>query len=357
MNIQRWIVICFIVCCLTACQDGGQLNLPPVSGTPDFSEAEDPTVGQPDQNPGNPTVPNDKPNPPVDPETKPDPETPTPEDNNPGIQPYLTVANNPDAFFVHQDASLCGTTSFYMMFKYLGDHLTLNGMTHILQDNQLVEVDLIESIPNPRYLELTEDSLIYNYVNGQDDSSGGTNWSSLMSAARNLKHGNGAPFYEVLQSHNDNPAWNPNRDPAADPDKSDWVSKWDDDQEWTAADYNPNDLSGNNLRWHILQQDLIPFLKNNAMVMIHLKRIWYYSGHYVVVVGYDAATRELIYMDPNNPDFDPNNDNFGSADWKQALERVDVEEFVKAKWYQHGDDDARWDGKWLGFRHDHTEGD
>ncbi len=220
-----------------------------------------------------------------------------------GPQPYETIMQDPQAYFVHQDAGLCGATSLYMMFKFLGDHR---------EGFAPANVDLVEDLPNADYSELTEDSKMWQHVDG-------TNWSALKDAMTSLQDADGNPFYEVFESQDD------------------------------PSDYNS---VGDEERFKILQQSMLPFLCKDAPALIHLKRQWPYSGHYLVVVGYDPAAKEIVYLDPNDPDFDPNEKDLSGADWSRVLRRVGVEAFIQEKWYV-GDHlyDARWDGKWLGFRH------
>jgi len=222
-----------------------------------------------------------------------------------GPQPYETIQQDPQTYFVHQDAGVCGATSLYIMFKYSGDHLSGSGPAN---------VDLTEDIPNVEYAELTKDSKMWQHVDG-------TNWSTLEDAMTSLEDAQGNPFYEIFQSNADE------------------------------SDYNS---IGDDKRFKVLQQEMLPFLCTDSPVLIHLKRQWPYSGHYLVVVGYDAESQEMVYLDPNDPDFDPNDSRFDptAADWSKVLRRVNLEDFLTEKWFE-GDSlyDARWDGKWIGFRH------
>jgi hypothetical protein len=93
----------------------------------------------------------------------------------------------------------------------------------------------------------------------------------------------------------------------------------------------------------------------DSPVIIHLKRRFAdlgVSGHYLVVIGYDRATGEVLYLDPNDSGFDPREEGYDpdALDWSEAVRRVSRDDFINSYWYQKPwYPDARWDGKWLGF--------
>ncbi|MFY9398093.1 MAG: C39 family peptidase [Desulfomonilia bacterium] len=229
-----------------------------------------------------------------------------------GRQPYGAIIDDPAAFFVHQGPSQCGPTSFYMVFKYLGDHLPGAGPTG---------VDLAETIPGDGVPVLDRSSKIAAYIRSlPGTSSAGTDWRRLEAAARSLRRGAKA-YYPCIQS-------NPRE--------------------------TADSVKGKAEREAIFDRDLVAFLETGTSVIVHLKRPYGVSGHYLTVIGYDTVSGEVLYLDPNNRALDPRAEGFDpdEADWSRAVERVPRSEFIAGHWYKRpGTLAARWDGKWLGFTH------
>lgn len=229
-----------------------------------------------------------------------------------GEQPYGTIVEDPAVYFVSQGPSQCGPTAFYMIFKYLGDHLPGAGPTG---------ADLAETIPGDGVSVLGESSKIAAFIRSQPGTyPAGTDWRRLEAAARRLRRGAKA-FYPCIQS-------NPRE--------------------------TGNHGQGEAEREVIFERDLVAFLETDTPVLVHLKRPYGMAGHYLTVIGHDPGSDEVLYLDPNNRALDPRAEGFdpNEADWSQAVERVPRSEFVAGYWYkQPGTLGARWDGKWLGFTH------
>jgi hypothetical protein len=229
-----------------------------------------------------------------------------------GAQPCDAILKNPRAYYVHQDSALCGPTAFYMILKYFGDSQPGKGPTN---------ADLAETIPREGSPVVSSSSKVCAYLNGiSKDILPGTSWTGLEDAAALLRIGLKA-FYPCIQS-------NP-------------------------EDYG-NDDAGAETRLKMFGSDLVPFLQTNSPVIIHLKRPYGMSGHYLVLIGYDQDTDQVLYLDPNDVQFDPRKDGYepDTLGWTEAVRRVSKDAFTREAWYQKsGYLDAYWDGKWLGFAH------
>lgn len=227
-----------------------------------------------------------------------------------GSQPYETILEDPQAFYVHQDTSLCSVTAYYMIMKYYGDNLPGAGPTN---------VDLAEIIPNDEMPVLTAAAKLALYL--LSNTKDVLNSYVFENSTYNLVK-DGAALYECIQ-------FNPT--------------------------YYGASVKGNNARAAIFEQDIVPFLQIDAPVFIHLYRPYGLSGHFITLVGYDAAADEILYLDPNNPGFDPRVKGYapGSLDWSQVVQRLPLDTFIRKSWYKstgfyYG---ARWDGRWIGFCH------
>jgi len=86
------------------------------------------------------------------------------------------------------------------------------------------------------------------------------------------------------------------------------------------------------------------FLQQQVPVIIHLDRPSPYTGHFMILAGYDSASGIVYYMDPNKKESDP------------VLQSVSLTDFLDSNWYVSPDEsstnpDAYWDGTWIGFIH------
>jgi len=227
-----------------------------------------------------------------------------------GNQPYETILEDPQAYYVHQDASLCSATAYYMIMKYYGDNLLETGPTN---------VDLAEIIPNDDMPVLTAAAKLALYLlsNTQD-----VLYSYVFENSTYNLSKDGAAFYACIQFN---------------------------------STYYGTTTKGNNARVAILEKDIVPFLETNAPVFIHLYRPYGISGHFITLVGYDAATDEILYLDPNNSQFDPRVVGYDpdNLDWTQVVQRLARDTFIKKSWYKSSGFlyNARWDGRWMGFCH------
>lgn len=235
--------------------------------------------------------------------------------------PYETIMNNPSSYFVPQASGLCGPTSFYMAFKYHGDHLktTSTGYSD--------PADLMETVNYPD--EITEDTKIAKYIQTKDDESNslsGISLTGLKNSAQDLMDGSGNTFYNDVR-------------------------------------YGINDLTGTDdstseEKEAIFLNEIVPMLDTNTPVVIHLWRS-IGSGHYVLVVGYDATEGMVYFMDPYITNHEGNEcacavtPTTTDGDWTCFLQKVDFTDFIYEYWYksdQTGVYNARWDGNWIGFR-------
>ena len=227
-----------------------------------------------------------------------------------GSQPYTTILEDPQAYYVHQDAALCSATAYYMIMKYYGDNLPGAGPTN---------VDLEETIPSTDMPVLTAASKIALYL--FSDTQDVLNSYVFENGTYNLTK-DGRAFYSCIQFN---------------------------------STYYGTTTKGNNARAAIFENDIVPFLLIDAPVFIHLQRPYGLTGHFITLIGYDATTDEILYLDPNNPDFDPNADGYDpdSIDWSHVVERLPRETFIKQAWYKSKSFyyEARWDGRWIGFAH------
>ena len=223
-------------------------------------------------------------------------------------QPYSTIQENPRAYYVHQDAALCSATAYYIILKYYGDNLPGAGPTN---------VDLAETIPTSGVPVLTSTSKIATYLlnNIQDML-----YSYVFENSTYNFSKDGHAYYACIQFNSN------------------------------ASDTT---TSGNNQRATIFEKDIVPFLQISSPVFIHLMRPTGYAGHFITLIGYDAGTDEILYLNPNNTQFDPRVSGYNAdiLDWSQVIQRLPRDTFIKKAWYVSSGYlyNARWDGRWIGF--------
>lgn len=303
-----WICVTLIACESASTKSGSHLPTPGDccdSGGGDLDSAEGDTgTGNPNPADGGSAVDHSEPN---------------------SLQPYETIlANNPADYFVAQASALCGVTSFYMIVKFYGDHLA---------DTQTGLVDppsIQETIDYPSKLDT--DSKTYRYIvsfnQGNDPQVTGILWSALIEAVSNLKNESGSSYYPIVESQ---------------------------DTRLTST----SDATDRQKRT-IFLDEIVPFLQQGAPVLVHLWRS-VGSGHYVVVVGYDASAGQVYIIDPNMDNHSGNEctcavtpvDTGGT--WTCFMQKVSLGDFINEYWYKADGSyplNARWDGTWLGFRKD-----
>ena len=231
---------------------------------------------------------------------------------------YLGVTD--DDFFVKQGNSLCGPTSFYMIFKYYND---TSCEEYLSTSSECTENSLLSGI-SEIFTTVFSTSWVGNWL---DSASDGIGCSVFLEKINNLHQCIGTtafPFYAVLEGNCE-------------------VT------EEAPDDYN---AGANVIRRERFDYIVEYFLKYEFPVIIHLRRIYddypylMYPGHYVVVMGFDTATREVYIMNPYQ-DLDDN-----------GVMTVPYDSFIMERWYQStgymealGYPDARWDGQWIGFHH------
>ncbi|HOW83744.1 MAG TPA: C39 family peptidase [Spirochaetota bacterium] len=199
-------------------------------------------------------------------------------------------------FFVKQGSGQCGPTSFYMIFRYYGDNAYAGNFGEM--PDCPVALDLQEELDT-----VTQDSGVSAWL-GVTDS--GINVEDLHNKISNLGNSDCSAYYSV----------DGNTD---------------------------NSLNANNAEMSHIVED---FIDRERPVIIHLERANpLYSGHYIVLVGFDPAGERVYYVDPNKNDEDP------------VVQSVSISAFLGSAWYRSPDydpvwypiPDAYWDGTWVGF--------
>ncbi len=192
---------------------------------------------------------------------------------------------------VPQGSAQCGPASFYMIFNHFNDHGLYTGKdcsTAIDQSAKLATV--------------TKDTAIVKYIN--NGSTAGTTWEQLKDAADGLYKNCAARYTSELNNR--------------------------------FTDYHvAADEAEREKRFAYIVRN---YLKNNRPVIIHLKRLYLFSGHYVVLIGYDESENRVYYADPN----------------KGRICSAAYDDFIREKFYVSPDNSAayyraRWDGEWMGF--------
>ncbi|MFY9397226.1 MAG: C39 family peptidase [Desulfomonilia bacterium] len=206
------------------------------------------------------------------------------------VQPYEDPWFQP----VSQGPSQCGPACFYMIFNHYGAHQVFT------------ECDLSEhpELMSAYGYEITSDTAICRWINGGKRQ--GTTWKQLKQAADGLHAPGSTQAYFTSELQSDTTPYN---SPAAD------------EERMRRLDYIKRE-----------------YLDRNRPVIIHMRRVWYLPGHYLVLTGYDPASGMVYYADPSNG----------------GMGEISRESFVRDKWYASpvhwpGYPRARWDGEWMGF--------
>jgi len=246
-------------------------------------------------------------------------------------QPYETIKNNPSYYYVSQESGLCGATSFYMAMKYYGDHLK-KIKTGIVDDDCPAEIT--DKIDYPTELSATSQIATYiQYIDDTLNSLAGIHMTSLGHAAKDLldESGTKALYSEVV------------------------VDNYGDDL--TGTENNIAEQKRN-----IFLNRIVPFLNSGSPVLLHLWRSPVLgipsSGHYVLVIGYNASENAVYFMDPNDLNHQGNQCDCVATDSSNPdicfIQKVYFDFFIEDYWYKSDDPyvlNARWDGNWVGFRH------
>lgn len=230
------------------------------------------------------------------------------------IQPYEAMKKAPGSFYIQQGPAMCGPTAFFLIFNYYKDNQIPS--PYFFDKNGNI-VDLFQPIPklkgkmnkNIDQERLTQETKISKWINPEGNA---TRWSRLKEGAKNLyhkdTHGNLKNYYTIVRSND-------------------------------AAISGTHE--GIKTRKKILETEILPFLDKNHPVIVHLKRKGLFSGHYIVLVGYDQIKGSVFFIDPNKKNSDP------------VIQHVDQNRFVGKSWYKGSAPrywgKAEWDGKWLGF--------
>ncbi len=206
-----------------------------------------------------------------------------------------------NSFFVKQGSGQCGPTSFYMIFKYYGDHKYKGTFTEL--------PDCTETIPLQEDLDIvTKDSGVSEWL-GVTDS--GIKTEALLDKIMRLAHADHVQYYTVYGNTDENMQ-------------------------------NKKDV------FNRINRD---FLKEHRPVILHLSRprvagFKILSGHYIVLTGYNAGAERVYYVDPNRKEKD------------SVIQSVPLKDFLENRWYHSPDysltwpvPDASWDGTWIGFYH------
>jgi hypothetical protein len=203
------------------------------------------------------------------------------------------------SFFVKQGSGQCGPTSFYMIFKFYGDHIYSSVFREMpgCSEAILLQEDLTE---------VTEDSGVSTWLGVTDY---GITITELTDKITNLADDACGAYYHVEGNTDDS-------------------------------------LSDNSGMFSQINKH---FLNRGFPIIAHLERpdwmgLPLFSGHYIVVAGYNETEKKVYYVDPNKNDDDP------------AIQSVPLSDFLKTDWYRSPDysltypiPDAYWDGTWAGF--------
>ena len=228
------------------------------------------------------------------------------------MQPY---ENGFDKFFVREGYGQCGTASFYMIFKYYGDERRGTGFFYTEETggdgkNNYKPLNLTQPIPGREFPRLTKETDVAKWINGGRIQ---TEWEELTQKVKGLffKDAGGAyvQYYNITDE----------------------------------AGYTENSKIGELERKKRFINDIYAkFLRNNHPVIVHLKRMWPFPGHYLVITGFDEARQTVKYVDPNSE--------YNGV----IIQDIPLDDFIVDKWYKSPSypwwyPKARWDGKWLGF--------
>jgi predicted glycoside hydrolase/deacetylase ChbG (UPF0249 family) len=201
------------------------------------------------------------------------------------IQPYLEFEP------VVQGSAQCGPASFYMILNHykIDRYFTQSDCSEIIDLRDTPEI-------------ITADTKIAQYIN--QGSLMGTSWEQLKDAADGLYYDCEPYFVTELNSR---------------------FTQWND----------PKEDAERERRFEYIFKN---YLLKNRPVMIHLKRYFLFSGHYIVLTGYDPQQEMVHYVDPNG----------GQAG------TVSYNDFIKEKWYVSPGNPAswyraRWGGQWMSF--------
>lgn len=229
-------------------------------------------------------------------------------------QPY---ENDIADSWVRQDSANCGPTSLYMIFKYYNDHLKENIFYDdgdALSGSDDIRIDVT-------FLDINSeinDWLGYTYW---DSIFGGIRRSDIDEKLRDLQY-DGEYYYNVVSN---------------------------------LVQMDVDDYSDKTQQFDIIRDD---FLNEGRPVIIHLDRASY-SGHFIVMVGFDAndpATTtddEVIFMDPYLNKYEYEGVSITNNIPNNPLIRVSLSDFMNEEWYNNGNGHlAYWDGIWYGFHSD-----
>jgi len=236
------------------------------------------------------------------------------------MQPVDKIKLNPAAFNVKQGAGQCGPASFYLIFRYYGDDKKnicfskgINGPLFRMDISSLKSEKGNTNNDNSAVI-IKRNSPVSKWMNGR---SGSTDWGELTAAVNELyylkKDGKKDRYYSVIESNDD----------VISPSQSNLQSR----------------------KVMFFDRIVLSYLDMNRPVIVHLKRKWPYSGHYIVLIGYDRNTSTIFYMDPNNKS-------------GEIVRKVSSDSFLCSYWYE-GDPElnwgnACWSGRWIGFYREET---
>lgn len=255
----------------------------------------------------------------------------------PDVQPYN---NSVAASWVQQDSAQCGPTSFYMIFKYYEDHLSAN--SYYDDTTELIGLNSEGYNKDLRInvTYLSQKSSISIWL-GIDDGSVLVR-SDFYDKISVLKNGSdlSQPHYTMS------------------------------DRTYVTDQLALSDVSEKSGR---LDYIIDNYLSKGYPVIIHLERVWYKSGHFVILAGYeekydeygnvDTDNSEIIYMDPNLDKYEYENMTINWTDQDEGigvpanpLLRVTRKNFLEERWYRSeaylyvwNDVRAWWDGIFYGF--------
>ncbi|HNY64493.1 MAG TPA: C39 family peptidase [Deltaproteobacteria bacterium] len=211
-------------------------------------------------------------------------------DGQGGVQPY----QDPRFVAIPQGVTQCGPACFYMIFNFYGAH------------QRFKECDLSghPERDTANHGRISRDTAVCKWINSGRFT--GTSFSQLKRAADGLHAPGESQPYFLSEACEETTEHGVSEDEAK--------------------------------RERILMDIKKRYLDRNRPVIIHLRRVWYLPGHYLVLTGYDPKKEKVYYADPN----------------RGTTGSIDRNSFISEKWYVSPSNTAdyyraRWDGEWFGF--------
>jgi hypothetical protein len=213
--------------------------------------------------------------------------------------------------FTRQDTNQCGSTSFYMIFKYLEDY---NFDGQLSSNPDCLAADLLNGT-NEIFTVITDTTWVSTWLETSDDGISCNELYEKINLLSACYEDGGTPFYLTIDGSCD------------------------------AIEYDPDNPSSeiNEARREEFNYILQNYLMKEYPVILHLRRDYPYPGHWIVLTGFDSNNK-VYYMNPIRDDTSP------------IIQSVDYQSFITKRWYVPTGliwwyPNAYWDGTWIGFHH------